>query len=172
MKMMTMGFAAVLAAGCGGGAILGDGTTARAELLDAEGRSVGTVMLEQNGATTELMVHANDLPPGVHGIHIHETGRCAPPEFTSAGGHFNPHGRDHGFDNPEGYHAGDLQNIQVGSNGEGNFQLDAGVPLVGDDDAILDADGAAVVVHAGADDYRTDPAGDSGARIACGIIVR
>ena len=112
------------------------------------------------------------LSPGVHGVHLHMTGACDAPEFTSAGGHLNPGGHQHGSDNPAGAHLGDLPNVTVGNAGTGTVTA----TLPGSREAVLaqlfDADGTAIVVHANADDYRTDPSGNSGGRIACGVLTR
>ena len=116
-----------------------------------------------------LHVQAQGLPPGTHGIHIHAVGRCEAPDFQSAGPHWNPTSRQHGRDNPQGAHHGDLPNITIGADGRGMLHADvAGASWA----ELLDADGAAVVIHATADDYRTDPSGNSGGRIACGVIQR
>jgi Cu-Zn family superoxide dismutase len=112
------------------------------------------------------------LPPGTRAFHIHEVGRCEPP-FESAGGHFNPTGKQHGKDNPGGPHAGDLPNLEVPQSGGLKIEVTAkNVSLDGGRDALLDADGAALVVHADPDDYTSDPAGRAGKRLACGVIRR
>lgn len=147
--------------------------TASADLRNAAGESVGMATLVQRGGVVEITIHATDLPPGVHGVHIHTTGSCTPPDFSSAGGHFAPRSRQHGFENPAGPHGGDLPNIEVGADGTGHFMLtNDRVTLTSGPATLFDEDGSAIVVHAGADDYRTDPAGASGARIACGVITR
>jgi Cu-Zn family superoxide dismutase len=112
------------------------------------------------------------MAPGAYGVHLHAVGRCDPPGFTSAGPHCNPTGHQHGKDNPQGMHKGDLPNLLVGTDGRGTFEYTVpGATLLGRGaGALLDADGAAIVVHAQADDYRTDPSGNSGARIACGTL--
>ena len=117
-----------------------------------------------------IAVDLTGLPAGEHGIHVHATGQCDAPAFTTAGGHFNPDSMQHGFENPQGPHHGDLRNVTVGDDGTAQQELTApaGTTLA----ALLDADGAALVVHATADDYRTDPSGNSGDRIACGVITR
>lgn len=145
-------------------------TTASATLHDASGRRVGTVTFADSYAG--VLVHGTvaDLGLGAHAIHIHAIGKCEPP-FTSAGGHFNPQGRQHGYLNPRGPHLGDMPNLSTPAAGSLTFEyLLPGVTLKGSN-AILDADGASVVIHASKDDYLTDPAGNSGARAACGVIT-
>lgn len=147
---------------------------ASALLHDAAGNLVG--MLTLHGATDGHLMVMGDLSgltPGEHGFHIHEKGVCEAP-FTSAGGHFNPAGRQHGRDNPQGRHAGDLSNIAVGPDGTAKVhQMLQGVSIAGEGGlpAVLDADGAAFIVHADPDDNRSDPAGNAGPRVACGVIT-
>ncbi|HEX5868952.1 MAG TPA: superoxide dismutase family protein, partial [Longimicrobium sp.] len=119
-----------------------------------------------------VVLSAAGLPAGVHGVHIHQTGLCDAPDFTTAGGHFNPTSRQHGTQNPNGPHAGDLPNLTVDANGQGMMNGTAmGVTMVGGGaNSVRKPGGTALVVHATADDYRTDPSGNSGARIACGVI--
>jgi Cu-Zn family superoxide dismutase len=144
--------------------------SASATLRDQSGRQVGSVTLTDTYAGVLLVGSINGIGIGAHGIHLHETGRCEPP-FTSAGGHFNPAKRKHGFKNPDGHHNGDLPNIDAPASGALRFELlAAGVTLTGSN-GLLDGDGAAVVVHGAGDDYRTDPAGNSGSRIVCGVIA-
>jgi Cu-Zn family superoxide dismutase len=136
-------------------------------LVNSSGQSIGTVRAWQTAGGVSFRINASGLPHGLHGLHVHAVGRCDPPEFTSAGAHWNPAGKKHGMNNPAGPHAGDLPNVEVAANGV----LTATVTLAGATMAsLLDADGAALVVHAAADDYATDPSGNSGARIACAVI--
>jgi Cu-Zn family superoxide dismutase len=145
--------------------------TARAVMRDARGRELGTVTLEQTPSGVLITGALSGLPPGEHGFHIHAVGRCEP-DFQAAGSHYNPMDRQHGFRNPRGPHAGDLPNIHVGADGRAAFDFVTGaVTLRGGQAPLLDRDGSAVLVHAGPDDYATDPAGDSGDRIACGVIM-
>ena len=137
-------------------------------LINAGGQSVGTVRAWQTAGGVTLRIDASGLPHGVHGIHIHAVGRCDPPDFASAGPHWNPAGKQHGFNNPAGHHAGDLYNVTVAANGV----LGEAVTIPGASMAsLVDADGAALVIHAAADDYMTDPSGNSGARIACAVLT-
>ena len=141
-----------------------------ADVYDATHSRLGVLRFSDTPAGLLVSGVLTALPVGVHGIHIHTVGQCEAP-FTSAGGHFNPGGVKHGYRNPMGHHSGDMPNITVQPGGAAavEFLVD-GVKLTGPT-GLLDADGAAVVVHAGADDYFTDPAGASGARIACGVIT-
>jgi Cu-Zn family superoxide dismutase len=112
-------------------------------------------------------------PPGPHGLHIHEVARCEEPRITTAGGHFNPEKKQHGTQNPAGPHAGDLPNITIGPDGNGRLEtVESRIRLSGGPLSLFDADGSAIVIHAAPDDYTTDPTGNSGDRIACGVIVK
>jgi Cu-Zn family superoxide dismutase len=149
------------------------GATATAELRNPQGRGVGQVELRDAEAGILLHVRLTGVPPGAHALHLHETGRCDPPSFESAGGHFNPTGARHGFLSAGGPHAGDLPNVHVPESGRLEVELFAArTALAGDGSSLLDADGAAVVMHQDADDYRSEPAGDAGSRIACGVVSR
>jgi Cu-Zn family superoxide dismutase len=152
----------------------GEALTARAAMLDSAGRNVGDAVLTQTPHGVLLKVDLRGVKPGIHGFHIHQTGRCDPPTFESANGHFAPNGHQHGFLDDTGPHAGDLPNVHVLASGDlsveylvGNVTLQAG-----DAGALLDGDGSALVMHAGADDYHTNPAGAAGARIVCGVVMR
>jgi Cu-Zn family superoxide dismutase len=143
---------------------------ARAELKDTTGRTVGEATLEQQGDGVRIVATFTGLPPGTRAFHIHEVGVCHPP-FESAGGHFNPSGARHGRDDPQGPHAGDLPNVEVRPGPPTRVEVKApGVTLGSDAHGLLDADGAALVVHERADDHRSDPAGNAGGRIASGVI--
>ncbi len=149
--------------------------TATAELVDADGERIGEVRLRETPYYGVLMeVEATGLSEGVHAFHIHETGTCETPSFESAGGHYAPRGRDHGMLVPEGKHAGDLVNVRVGGDGALRTErlahevtLREGAPST-----LFDDDGSAVVIHEGADDYRSQPSGAAGSRVACGVIER
>ena len=143
---------------------------AAATLHDASGAMLGDVTLTENYAGILVAGSLVGLAPGTHAIHIHAVGKCEPP-FQTAGGHFNPGGKKHGFNSAEGWHMGDLPNIEVPASGSAKFELLLPGGRLSGPDGILDADGAAVVVHAARDDYATDPAGNAGARVACGVIA-
>jgi len=144
---------------------------AAAQLRDVSGRTVAAAALSDTGDALRVRVEASGLAAGVYGAHLHAIGRCDPPAFESAGPHWNPGGREHGRDNPRGQHAGDLPNLLVGTDGRGSLEFS--IPAAGlgrGARRLMDADGAAIVLHARPDDYRTDPSGNSGARIACGVV--
>jgi len=110
---------------------------------------------------------------GQHGFHIHEVGKCTPPAFLSAGGHFNPTGAKHGLLDPDGPHAGDLPNLWIEADGSADYTVTTNLITLGPGKrSVFDKNGSALLIHTGPDDYITDPAGDSGDRIACGVITR
>ena len=146
-------------------------TSARAMLRNATGGSVGAATLTQTTAGVLITADLSGLPAGTHALHLHAIGKCEP-DFAAAGGHFNPAGKQHGFRNPNGQHAGDLPNISVPESGSLRVELLATDVTLAGRNALLDDDGTAIVIHALADDYATDPAGGAGARIACGVVER
>ncbi len=149
------------------------GPAAKAVLKDPQGKEVGTATFQPQKGGVEVEVQVSGLTPGKHGFHIHAVGKCDPPDFKSAGGHFNPGGKKHGHMNPEGAHAGDLPNLTVGENGKGKTAYTAkGVTLGEGADSLFGPEGTTLVIHADADDEKSDPAGNSGARIACGVIEK
>lgn len=157
-----------------GGALLA-ADEGRAVLQSADGAEVGTASLRPAAfGGLIVMLETTGIPPGVHGFHLHETGECdAASGFKSAGGHLNPTGHAHGWLNPMGPHLGDLPNILVPEDGE--LAVEFFVPMlslgpVADAHSLMAGDGAAVIVHSGPDDYASDPAGNAGDRIACGVI--
>ena len=159
---------AVFAVSMGWAANAQEMATATAVMNNLEGQSVGQVRLQDSPHGLILTAELTGLTEGPHAFHIHAVGQCEPP-FQSAGGHFNPDGHQHGMMNPQGTHAGDLPNIHVPASGDLTVEYFVdGLAL----DDLFGADGTSMVVHAGADDYASDPAGDAGDRIACGVISR
>jgi Cu-Zn family superoxide dismutase len=159
-------------AGCAGGEGQSARNLAGAALLSTTGQPAGTAAIFRRGADTMISVTVSGTPGAVHGMHLHTVGKCEAPGFTSAGPHLNPAGHQHGKDNPQGAHLGDLPNVTIGQNGIGTISASLGQDATAIAATLHDADGTAIVLHAAADDYRTDPTGNSGARIACGVINR
>lgn len=146
--------------------------TASAVLRDSAGRTVGSATLVPATGGVRISARLSGLPPGPHGIHIHTEGRCDPPTFDSAGGHYNPTNREHGLQNPLGPHAGDLPNLTVAADGTATYSaLAIGVRLTAGSGSLFKEGGTALVIHVGPDDNVSDPAGNSGDRLACGVIV-
>ncbi|WP_310570662.1 superoxide dismutase family protein [Gemmatimonas sp.] len=143
------------------------GVTAR--VVDAGGRELGVLTFADAGAAISVDGTLRGLPPGVHGMHIHAVGRCDAPDFASAGPHWSPTPKQHGSTNEAGPHHGDLMNVTVGADSSAVVKMSTPAGSLRGENPLLDADGAAIVIHATADDYKTDPSGNSGARIACGV---
>jgi Cu-Zn family superoxide dismutase len=145
----------------------------KVELKDAQGKSVGTAVISQKGPGVVLDVRLHGLPPGVHAIHFHQNPKCEAPDFKSAGPHFNPEGKKHGLENPDGHHAGDMLNFTVDAKGKAKTKLeDKDVTLAEGSHSLFSNGGTALMIHAKADDMKTDPSGNSGDRIACGVITK
>jgi len=141
-------------------------------LNGTDGRPVGTVTLSEDANGVTIKVDASAIAAGTHGVHLHEKGLCEGPKFESAGAHWNPASKQHGRDNPMGAHLGDLANFDIGQAGAATTSFTvAGVTMSGATNALADADGTSLVVHAKADDYRTDPSGNSGDRVACAVLA-
>lgn len=140
-----------------------------ATLRTAAGGPAGTASAAEESGALSLTLRLEGLPPGVHGVHVHTVGKCDGPKFESAGSHWNPADKQHGLKNPQGHHAGDMPNLTIAADGGGTLTyLLRGATMAG----LLDGDGSAMVVHAAADDQKTDPSGNSGDRIACGVFTR
>ena len=149
---------------------LADG--ARVELKDREGKTVGTLAVAtHSGGGVRLSGEVSNLPPGAHGIHLHQNGKCDPPDFASAGPHLNLSGKQHGEFNPQGKHEGDLGNLRVDASGKAQISIAADRVAL-NSTSLLKEGGTSLVIHAQVDDEKTDPSGNSGERIACGVITR
>jgi superoxide dismutase, Cu-Zn family len=140
--------------------------------LNTQGKAIGKAELTEGVNGVQVKVEAASLTPGEHGLHFHQIGKCDAPDFKSAGDHFNPQGKKHGTANPEGPHAGDLPNLVVGTDGKAAVTVTTKLVTLaaGKPNSLLKTGGTALVIHEKADDYKTDPSGNSGARIACGVI--
>jgi superoxide dismutase, Cu-Zn family len=147
--------------------------SATATLFSNQGRQVGGASLSERNGNLYLALYVSGLTPGDHGIHFHTVGLCSSPDFASAGGHWNPQGKQHGLENPQGYHGGDIPNLHVGANGRAKIHLTLATgPLTNGSHALLDSDGGSIVIHENPDDMRTDPSGNSGKRLVCGVWKR
>jgi Cu-Zn family superoxide dismutase len=168
-----VGIAVMLLGGCAGMKTEKEPLSAGASLKDKDGKDVGVATLIETADGVRIALTGYRLPPGTHGLHIHEVGLCQPPDFASAGGHFNPGGKQHGRQNPGGPHAGDLPNLVVANSGEAGLDITTkAVTLAPGPTSLLREKGTSIVIHAGPDDEKSDPAGNSGPRIACGVIAR
>jgi Cu-Zn family superoxide dismutase len=174
MRHLVLGMSLAVLAGCAGPVApvqVNAGVVAAAEVRDRAGVSRATARAAQSGDGIRVQVIAANMAPGVYGAHVHATGRCDAPSFETAGGHWNPTNHQHGKDNPRGMHKGDLPNLLIGADGRGIMEVSLPhASVAGGGNRLLDADGAALVIHAAADDHRTDPSGNSGARMACGVF--
>jgi Cu-Zn family superoxide dismutase len=175
LKMGAAGMIPMLLTSCammnGRDGMTASAADATADVRNAAGAAKARVDVSQVGDSVRVRIAAMDMVRGTYAAHVHTTGTCTGPDFSSAGPHWNPTGQQHGKDNPAGMHKGDLPNLEIGGNGRGSIEYSiVGARLAGGSAPLLDADGAAIVIHAQADDYRSDPAGNAGARIACGVL--
>jgi len=146
---------------------------AHADIVNGQGQKIGTAQFVASATGVRVDLDVAQLPPGIHGVHIHAVGKCEGPDFKTAGGHLNPDAKQHGKDNPNGPHAGDMPNLVVGADGKAKTSLIAPhVTLEAGANSLFHDGGTAIVIHEKEDDYKTDPSGNSGARIACGVIQK
>jgi Cu-Zn family superoxide dismutase len=174
-SLLVSVFASVVA----GSALARDVTMSRqakpvvVKLADAKGDTIGTATLSTAPGGVKIALAVKGLAPGGHAIHVHQTAKCEGPAFTSAGGHFNPEHKQHGIDNPQGPHAGDMPNFTVDSAGSSSATVVApGITLGDGPHSVFTGGGTALVIHEKADDMKSDPAGNAGARVACGVITK
>ena len=158
--------------GCTSLSSISDAKLATAVLRSANGAPAGTALVAASGNEVTITVAAIGLPQGAHGLHLHMVGSCEAPTFASAGGHLNPHAMQHGTANPAGSHLGDLPNLVVDSYGAGTITAEFRDGRTSAEAALFDGDGTAIVIHADPDDLKTDPSGNSGTRLACGVLKR
>ncbi len=169
IAILTAGM--LLTTGCAQTTTASGGRTAVADLFDASGKASGSATLRDSADGLWLDVSVKGVTPGAHGLHVHAVGTCTAPDFASAGGHWNPTAHQHGKKNPQGPHAGDAPNLIANAKGSGRLKTWLGAGMIsGGATPLLDADGAAVVLHADPDDEMTDPSGKSGKRVLCGVL--
>lgn len=164
--------AAATLAGCASLYDVAPQTVATSRISSATGAPIGTMQIVSTAGRLHANVQLTGLAAGTHAVHLHQVGRCQAPDFTSAGAHLNPAGRTHGSLSPTGPHLGDLPNIIIGASRTGTLTADLRAASSDVLAHLFDADGTAIVVHAQADDYRTDPTGNAGGRIGCGVVER
>jgi superoxide dismutase, Cu-Zn family len=170
LKLLCVTMLVILTAACS--MSTEQASQATAELKDKDGKAIGVATFRESSGGVTVDVNVKGLTPGLHAVHVHAVGKCEAPAFTSAGGHFNPAQKKHGYKSPEGAHAGDLPNMLVAKDGTGRFEaFTDGMTLKPGATSVFDKDGSALVIHAGVDDNVTDPTGNAGDRAACGIIT-